>query len=29
MTALADGDGEVAFVQTDIAYYATKGTDNV
>ncbi|MFY0741241.1 TAXI family TRAP transporter solute-binding subunit [Solibacillus silvestris] len=26
MTALAAGDGEVAFVQTDIAYYATQGT---
>lgn len=26
MTALAAGNGEVAFVQTDIAYYATQGT---
>ena len=26
MTALDAGDGEVAFVQTDIAYYATQGT---
>ena len=26
MTALAAGDGEIAFVQTDIAYYATQGT---
>ncbi|AWE06108.1 immunogenic protein [Lysinibacillus sp. 2017] len=26
MTALAAGEGEVAFVQTDIAYYATQGT---
>lgn len=26
MTALAAGEGEVAFVQTDIAYYATEGT---
>ncbi|MBD8038203.1 TAXI family TRAP transporter solute-binding subunit [Solibacillus sp. A46] len=26
MTALADGKGEIAFVQTDIAYYATQGT---
>ena len=26
MTALAEGNGEVAFVQTDIAYYATNGT---
>lgn len=25
MTALKDGDAEIAFVQTDIAYYATKG----
>lgn len=25
MTALKDGDIEIAFVQTDIAYYATKG----
>ena len=26
MTALQEGQGEVAFVQTDIAYYATEGT---
>ncbi len=26
MTALKDGDAEIAFVQTDIAYYATEGT---
>ncbi|MER2108910.1 MAG: TAXI family TRAP transporter solute-binding subunit [Solibacillus sp.] len=26
MTALAAGEGEIAFVQTDIAYYATEGT---
>ncbi|MER2119931.1 MAG: TAXI family TRAP transporter solute-binding subunit [Solibacillus sp.] len=26
MTSLANGDAEVAFVQTDIAYYATNGT---
>ena len=26
MTALAAGEGQVAFVQTDIAYYATQGT---
>jgi len=26
MTALQDGKGEIAFVQTDIAYYATEGT---
>ena len=26
MTALEAGDGEVAFVQTDIAFYATNGT---
>ena len=25
MTALKDGDAEMAFVQTDIAYYASKG----
>ncbi|WP_040287024.1 TAXI family TRAP transporter solute-binding subunit [Sporosarcina koreensis] len=25
MTALKDGDAEIAFVQTDIAYYATEG----
>lgn len=25
MTALQNGDGEIAFVQTDIAYYATEG----
>ena len=25
MTALKDGDGNIAFVQTDIAYYASKG----
>lgn len=25
MTALKDGDAEIAFVQTDIAYYASKG----
>ena len=25
MTALQNGDGEVAFVQTDIAFYATEG----
>ncbi|MGM9943319.1 MAG: TAXI family TRAP transporter solute-binding subunit [Lysinibacillus sp.] len=27
MTALQNGEGEVAFVQTDIAYYATKGIE--
>lgn len=27
MTALQNGDGEVAFVQTDIAYYATEGIE--
>ncbi|MEK5230507.1 TAXI family TRAP transporter solute-binding subunit [Lysinibacillus sp. FSL K6-0232] len=26
MTALQEGKGEIAFVQTDIAYYATEGT---
>lgn len=26
MTALQDGKGEIAFVQSDIAYYATEGT---
>ncbi|MEG0259660.1 MAG: TAXI family TRAP transporter solute-binding subunit, partial [Lysinibacillus sp.] len=26
MTALQAGDGEIAFVQTDIAFYATEGT---
>lgn len=26
MTALQNGEGEIAFVQTDIAYYATEGT---
>ncbi|MEC1178565.1 TAXI family TRAP transporter solute-binding subunit [Metasolibacillus meyeri] len=26
MTALQKGEGEIAFVQTDIAYYATEGT---
>ena len=25
MTALQEGKGEIAFVQTDIAYYATEG----
>ena len=25
MTALQNGEGEIAFVQTDIAYYATEG----
>ena len=25
MTALQDGNGDIAFVQTDIAYYASKG----
>ena len=25
MTALKDGEAEMAFVQTDIAYYASKG----
>ena len=25
MTALQDGEAEIAFVQTDIAYYASKG----
>src|SRR5690606_37609891 len=25
MTALQDGDADIAFVQTDIAYYASKG----
>ena len=27
MTALQNGDGEVAFVQTDIAFYATEGSE--
>jgi len=27
MTALQDGKGEIAFVQSDIAYYATEGTE--
>ena len=27
MTALQNGEGEVAFVQTDISYYATKGIE--
>jgi uncharacterized protein len=27
MTALQSGEGDVAFVQTDIAYYATEGTE--
>ena len=27
VTALQNGDGEVAFVQTDIAYYAVEGTE--
>ena len=27
MTGLQNGDGEVAFVQTDIAFYATEGTE--
>lgn len=26
MTSLQNGDGDIAFVQTDIAYYATEGT---
>jgi len=26
MTALQEGKGEIAFVQSDIAYYATEGT---
>lgn len=26
MTALKDGDAEIAFVQTDVAFYATEGT---